>query len=320
MRERLVISVLLAILVHFVLLLVLQLALQIERSRVPEYSGPLYVTLADAPLEQPVVEQAREPRRAQPEPAAPRSEQAAGEQRQPTPEPGAPPASAPHLRPAPLPETGQPQTGEQPRTGLRMLPPETTPRSDERYLPTEQEAYQAPPAQRRSDETPVPSQAVPAPRETEVRPEKEPEQPPVLDLGRLDSNLSGQGGGEATDTGTRTGGEAGRPGAAGGTAAAQEGREGVVIHWDNPAEGREAIDMPKPVLPKWVSEQGERLQVVVSFELTPEGVLRDVKVEHSSGYSKVDAAVLDALRRWRFRPVSSNTMVNGEVTYTIIPR
>ncbi len=321
MRERLVISVLLAILVHFVLLLVLQLVLQIERSRVPDYSGPLYVTLADVPLETPVVEQAREPRRPpQPETAAPRSEQAAGEQRPPSPEQASPSASAPHLRPTPLPETGQPQTGERPRTGLRMLPPETTPRSDERYLPPEQEARQAPPAQRQSDEPPVPSQAVPAPRETEVRPEEEPEQPSVLDLRQLDSGLSGQGSGSGTDNGTRAGGPAAQPGADSQADAAQEGREGIVILWDNPAEGREPTDMPRPNLPDWVSEQGLRLQVVVSFELTPPGVLRDVKIERSSGYSEVDAAVQEALRRWRFRPVSSDTNVSGRVTYTIIPR
>ena len=69
-----------------------------------------------------------------------------------------------------------------------------------------------------------------------------------------------------------------------------------------------------------MSDQGLRLQVVVSFELTPQGVLRDVKVEQGSGYSDVDAAVLEALRRWKFRPVSSARTVTGRVPYTIIPR
>ena len=38
MRERLVVSVFLAILTHFILLLVLQLVVKFERSRIPEYS------------------------------------------------------------------------------------------------------------------------------------------------------------------------------------------------------------------------------------------------------------------------------------------
>lgn len=60
--------------------------------------------------------------------------------------------------------------------------------------------------------------------------------------------------------------------------------------------------------------------MVVSFVLTPQGVLRDVKVEQGSGYSDVDTAVLEALRRWKFRPVSSTRTVTGRVSYMIIPR
>jgi len=43
-------------------------------------------------------------------------------------------------------------------------------------------------------------------------------------------------------------------------------------------------------------------------------------VEQGSGYSDVDAAVLEALRRWKFPPVSSTSTVTGRVPYTIIPR
>ena len=101
---------------------------------------------------------------------------------------------------------------------------------------------------------------------------------------------------------------------------AQEGREGIVILWDDPSQGREPTYTPRPQIPAWVSEQGLRLQVVISFELTPQGVLRNVKVDQGSGYSDVDAAVLEALRRWKFRPVSSTRTVTGRVPYAIIPR
>ena len=62
MRERLVVSVFLAILTHFILLLVLQLVVKFERSRIPEYSGPLYVTLGETPDVAPVIEKAQEPK------------------------------------------------------------------------------------------------------------------------------------------------------------------------------------------------------------------------------------------------------------------
>lgn len=100
---------------------------------------------------------------------------------------------------------------------------------------------------------------------------------------------------------------------------AQEGREGIVILWDDPSQGREPTYTPRPQIPAWVSDQGLRLQVVVSFELTPQGVLRNVKVDQGSGYSDVDSAVLEALRRWKFRPVSSSRTVTGRLPYTIIP-
>jgi TonB family protein len=92
------------------------------------------------------------------------------------------------------------------------------------------------------------------------------------------------------------------------------------ILWDDPSQGRDPTSTPRPQIPGWVSQQGLRLQVMVSFVLTPEGVLRDVRVVRGSGYSDVDAAVLDALRRWKFPPVSSSRSVVGRVPYSIIPR
>ena len=48
--------------------------------------------------------------------------------------------------------------------------------------------------------------------------------------------------------------------------------------------------------------------------------MNDVTVGQGSGYSDVDSAILVALRRWKFRPVSSTRTVTGRVPYTIIPR
>jgi TonB family protein len=314
MRERLVVSVFLAILVHFIMLLVLQLVLKLERTRIPEYTGPLYVTLGETPDEAPVIEKAEEPRQLPPmEREQPRVEQSFAEQAQ-----GSVSSSPPLLRPPPTPETTREST-TQPRTGLRFLDQPETPSSDERYLPPEQEAYQSPPAPTETARQPAPAQEVPTPRQSEVRPAEESDQSSVLDLRRLDSSLT-QSDDAGSQSGSREGGPATQPTTGAQSTSAQEGREGIVILWDDPSQGREPTYTPRPQIPAWVSEQGLRLQVVVFFELTPQGVLRGVKVEQGSGYSDVDAAVLEALRRWKFRPVSSTRTVTGRVPYTIIPR
>jgi TonB family protein len=318
MRERLVISVFLAILAHFVLLLVLQLVLKFERSRIPEYSGPLYVTLGETPDVAPVIEKAQEPKQLpRMEREQPRVEQQPTEQARP--EQDIESAGLPRIRSVPTPETTK-ETTERPRTGLRFLDPVETPSSDERYLPPEREAYQSPPAQVETTREPVPAQEVPAARQSEVRPQEEPDQPSVLDLRRLDSSLTETDTSTGTESGSREGGPTSQPATGAESTSAQEGREGIVILWDDPSQGREPTYTPRPQIPTWVSEQGLRLQVVVSFVLTPQGVLRDVKVEQGSGYSDVDTAVLEALRRWKFRPVSSTRTVTGRVPYTIIPR
>jgi TonB family protein len=78
--------------------------------------------------------------------------------------------------------------------------------------------------------------------------------------------------------------------------------------------------MPKPVIPKWVSEAGLRLTVEFDFILTPQGVLNGVRLRKSSGYSDVDSAVWEALLRWKFKPVGSRDEVKGRVGYLILPR
>jgi TonB family protein len=311
MRERLVVSVFIAVLFHFILLLVLQLLLKIERSRIPEYSGPLYVTLGETPDVVPAAEKAPEPRqlpRAQRQQAP--AEQSPGQS---GPQAGGVAAGVPRPS-APATETEQPAAKPQP--GLRFLDePRQQPSSDERYLPPEPEGLQNPPAQRQAGE-PAPAQQVPGPRALEVKPEAQPEGSPQLDLGRLDSSLARPAG----EPGGSSGGSSSQPGGAGQSRPAQPGREGVEIEWNNPSFGRDPTQTPRPVLPDWVSRQGDRLTVVVSFELTPQGLLQDLKVEQGSGFPDVDNAVLDALRRWKFLPTTAADYVKGRIQYTIIPR
>jgi TonB family protein len=312
MRERLVVSVFLAILVHFILLLVLQLMLKLERPRIPEYTGPLYVTLGETPEEAPVIEKAEEPRQLPPmKREQPRVEQSSAE-------PGGAASGPPLLRPVPTPET---QPAAPSRSPLTFLGEAQKPSSNESYLPPEQEAYQSPPAQAQTSPQPVPAQQAPVPEETPVMPEEESDQALLLEgeMQRLDQSLS-QSGQSGARSGSQEGGPAAQPATGVQSTSAQEGRD-YEIEWEDSSQGRDPTDMPQPKIPDWVSKQGLRLQVVISFELTSQGVLRNVKVERSSGYTEVDNVVRDALIHWRFPPVASNTgTVTGRITYTIIPR
>ena len=94
---------------------------------------------------------------------------------------------------------------------------------------------------------------------------------------------------------------------------------GFVIEWEDPAAGREAVTMVLPRIPQWVSDEGLQLKVVVAFVLTPQGILSSVHLEESSGYSDVDSAVLEAVRKWKFKAVRSSRQVRGRLPYRIIP-
>ena len=69
-----------------------------------------------------------------------------------------------------------------------------------------------------------------------------------------------------------------------------------------------------------MSKQGLSLTVLVSFTLTPDGLLRDVNVEASSGYNEVDAAVMEAVRLWRFSASPGSHDIHGLIPYIIRAR
>jgi TonB family protein len=62
-----------------------------------------------------------------------------------------------------------------------------------------------------------------------------------------------------------------------------------------------------------VAKQGLTLRVTVSFVVTPEGVVASgsEKIERSSGYGDVDAAVKNAVGFWRFTADDSAASLRG---------
>ncbi len=143
-----------------------------------------------------------------------------------------------------------------------------------------------------------------------------------LDLGSLDTALAGAGGGTgAAGTLPRGGGGKSAAGTSSGTASGAGGQGGYSITWDRPA-GRERrlMHASKPILPAWVEKQGLTLRVVVSFSVSPEGVVSQPRVDKSSGYSEVDTAVAEAVRQWRFSADQSAPTIRGQVPYEIRAR
>ncbi len=358
-RRRFLISVVLAVILHGVIFLVLQLYVK-QKQQMPQYSGPLFVSLEQVPA---IATEALEPET--PETAALEIEQPRE-----TPVPEVAPDVDPEITTRVAPESVV--TPEREALPADMQPPGEPPDS---AVPPEREKSvprpellqpRLPPAAAPSDfredfREPFESGAPalkPLPRRESVpdtdRPEEEydplpPEQeglflqppskierpgpeesaegessliPLELDqeLARLDEEIAAADARADENADSAAGTEGDRTGETG--RAAEPGRpgEGLRIQWDDPKQGRDPLNTPDPVVPAWVSDQGLRLKVSVDFQLTPQGFLSDVRIIESSGYPDVDTAVLETLRRWTFKPVKSLLSVTGRITYSIQPR
>ena len=62
------------------------------------------------------------------------------------------------------------------------------------------------------------------------------------------------------------------------------------------------IANPPPRYPFSARRRGQEGRVVLRVEVDPAGHAADVVVAHSSGFSALDKAAADAVRRWRFQP------------------
>jgi len=137
-----------------------------------------------------------------------------------------------------------------------------------------------------------------------------------LDLGALDkpfANVQGSGGAPGAES------EGGGSGGGDKTVGNGGGQGDYRFRWDQPAAAavRKLLASRPPIVPSWVSKQGQSLTVLVSFTLTPEGFLKDVNVEGTSGYNDVDAAVIEAVRLWRFNASPSSPDIHGLIPYAI---
>ena len=163
-----------------------------------------------------------------------------------------------------------------------------------------------------------------------------------LDLGKLDQVIAGRGTGTsgaagataagAGQAGGKAGAGAGRQGqgqaggGGGGTGGAGAGGTGGAgdyrVVWDQPDanKGRVLLSSVDPKFPPWVSKQGLRLTVTVSFVVMPDGVVSVVSIDRSTGYADVDSAFKDAIRRWRFSAAKGAGPMTGLIPYVVNPK
>ncbi len=297
------ISFLIALSIHLLLFLVLQLVVRLEESRIRDYSGPLFVWIESEVVptirSKPAEEKQRE-RVIEQSPIQSREQPAVAEAR---PEIVEPERSAD----SPMPEWSA------------VKPPgEVIPKSvyPEETLPSVDRPPDKP------EEVVVPPSPPPSPPSPVVKPLPADEYSPLVELDQLDRALAERqvDKNSSEPTAETSAGETRDADGESTRQPADPDESGFVIEWEDPAAGREAVSMVLPRIPQWVSEQGLRLKVVVAFVLTPQGILSAVHLEESSGYSDVDSAVLEAVRKWKFKAVRSSRQVRGRLPYRIIPK
>lgn len=67
------------------------------------------------------------------------------------------------------------------------------------------------------------------------------------------------------------------------------------------------LDNPKPTYPMYSRRMGEQGRVLLRVHVTAGGAVDEVRVSGSSGFSRLDQAAADTVRRWRFVPAKRGT-------------
>lgn len=102
------------------------------------------------------------------------------------------------------------------------------------------------------------------------------------------------------------------------TAAVQAPKQGVEI--EGPLKDRKVVTYDIPEFPEWAKQQGVvEAAVSVRFYVDPEGnVVPDMRVEHTSGYGRLDRLAMDSLRNWKFAPIGLAERQWGIITFRFV--
>ena len=330
-RKRMLVSLILALSLHGVTFVSIQYFLPLKAEEIPEYSGPIEVTISRAEKPLPLEDEGR------------RVEKTAISETERHEEPVRSVPAVKDTLTEPLKETVRsvpavkdtlPEPLKEP---VRFFQPVRPVESEQPVKFSEdveedisegitreemlREELLAPAAR---DEVLMPVQQKPVREEEEEKPEKvlpfEPSSriepgPLAFDLDRLDEAIQK---GKETPATIIEKGSAVEPGS---TETDISSSETPLIVWDNASGARSLIYKgPPPDIPTWVKEEGLDLKVAVTFAVTPEGLTTSVKIEESSGYSDVDTSVLEAVRKMKFNPAADSKIVTGTIRYIISPR
>jgi protein TonB len=77
------------------------------------------------------------------------------------------------------------------------------------------------------------------------------------------------------------------------------------------------LNNPHPPYPALSRRLGEEGQVLLEVYILPNGSVGDIKLKQSSGFSRLDNAALEAVRKWQFIPAKRGD--NAFATWTIQP-
>lgn len=146
----------------------------------------------------------------------------------------------------------------------------------------------------------------------------------LKDKGKSGTGLVGVSGGfssigaPGTDSVAGGGGLVGSPTGTG-RAGTGGGSSRVPYEITGPLSGRRIIFQVLPPMPDWAREKGIFARVVLVFYVRHTGVVNANKttIKISSGYSKLDTLVQEAVDQWRFEPLDPSTgEQNGQITFT----
>lgn len=97
-----------------------------------------------------------------------------------------------------------------------------------------------------------------------------------------------------------------------------DSKKGVEI--EGPLADRKVLAYEIPEFPAWAKEQGVlEANVSIRFWVNKDGdVLPNMRVEHTSGYGRLDRLAMDALAKWKFAPLLSQEKQWGVITFRFL--
>lgn len=85
-------------------------------------------------------------------------------------------------------------------------------------------------------------------------------------------------------------------------AAAPVARESAPAPVQPPRSDAAHLNNPAPRYPSLSRRMGEQGRVLLDVHIQPDGTVGEIRLKKSSGFSRLDEAAIDAVRRWRYVP------------------